>query len=468
MLNIIFFYLCGIAGPLLVVLGYCAWVGPYARWAMPPMIVFILGVGVLPLAQGLSKVEDNCRGGLPGALAAFVLSLVSVVLSIITLGPRPPELAAYAVVAGPVAAGFVAPVLAAAGVFWSRRSRAASPPLRGSPGLNKELRDAVLLALAVLACWAPMYQIHRSEDARSRAVGELHGAIRAGHSEKALSLLDQASGLIGLTDSDGRYAIDVAVGTGNEVMVRTLMDRGARLSVYQAIMLGWAQEVAKMLDEDPSLIKGSPPPRGRTTSIFDWEASRRRPGPIPWTALEFAAMYRRTEIAKLLLSRGADPNAGIVSAPLCHAMGDIELARILLGAGADANGKNIEGKTPLFDLPANRLDIARLLLDHHADPNARMGSGQTLLVFTILKSTELVELLLDAGADPNARGGDDETALYRAVAYRSEKRKRTVELLLAHGADPTIVDTGSRQSPLDLARSLGETELVEMMEKAKR
>ena len=104
-----------------------------------------------------------------------------------------------------------------------------------------------------------------------------------------------------------------------------------------------------------------------------------------WTPLYNAAIHSRTNITKLLLDAGADPNMASTydgSTPLLMAAqnGSTDLVKLLLSAGADPNKANNDGITPLEVAVSRELnDIVTILLKAGANPNKVNNHGQTPL-----------------------------------------------------------------------------------------
>ena len=85
--------------------------------------------------------------------------------------------------------------------------------------------------------------------------------------------------------------------------------------------------------------------------------------------------------------------------------GNIEIVRMLLDAGAPADAPDKSGWTPL-SLIEDSADVAKLLLERGADPNANHGGLSVLLYLASCRGPEVLAALLDAGGDPNAKDSD--------------------------------------------------------------
>ena len=147
------------------------------------------------------------------------------------------------------------------------------------------------------------------------------------------------------------------------------------------------------------------------------------------------------------------------------------------------------GNTPLQTaIEFDHLDLVQFLLRQGADPNVKVDDGYTCLLTAIESnaevSVEIVAALIEAGADIHAKGTNGWTALHMAAAYGQVSKARllldagahvnerteidaeetplmeaafagrpeAVQLLLDHGADPTLRDTIHRRTALETAQ----------------
>jgi ankyrin repeat protein len=112
------------------------------------------------------------------------------------------------------------------------------------------------------------------------------------------------------------------------------------------------------------------------------------------------------ERVRTLLDRGGDPNSQrTILSDTVHSLGRTSRA----GSSVD-----FDKQTPLviIAIAKGEYSIARLLLERGADPNARDGWGRGVLANAATgDDVELVRLLLSMGADPKAQAYDGSTAL---------------------------------------------------------
>jgi ankyrin repeat protein len=182
---------------------------------------------------------------------------------------------------------------------------------------------------------------------------------------------------------------------------------------------------------------GSPPPEIQSWSYTSrtWQADDRsgleewlekRPGQINelfgafcHSALHSAARFGREDLATLLITRGANVNAGTeprAETPLHLAAqyGQAAVAKVLVDRGADVNAATRFGRTPLHEAASGlagtsdldgRIQVAKLLIARGANVNAReSGSGRTPLdqITGTANQEPLATLLIGAGASRSA------------------------------------------------------------------
>lgn len=198
-------------------------------------------------------------------------------------------------------------------------------------------------------------------------------------------------------------------------------------------------------------------------------------------AAEVRTLLQQGASASGLSREGYSPLHGVVM------LGKTDMARLLLDAGADPNAHAPGTSTPLYEAVSGshmdeRLGLTRLLLEAGADPNGRspelvqLSAGpaefkvrdQTALMRAMIgRSDGAVRLLLKHGADPNLTDSEGKTALHWWVLFRRSDRPALAlgSLLVRKGADPHLADR-SGKTPLDYARELGDARLRETLTKA--
>ena len=136
---------------------------------------------------------------------------------------------------------------------------------------------------------------------------------------------------------------------------------------------------------------------------------------------------------------------------------DVVAVRSLLEAGTDPNAARGDGLTALhLAAQAGNLEIAKLLISAGAQVGAttRIGGYMPIHLASEAAESSLVGALIEAGADPNAvTTASGVTPLH--LAAKAFKGESTVRVLLEHGARVNAVEASARQTPLMFAASYG-------------
>ncbi len=148
----------------------------------------------------------------------------------------------------------------------------------------------------------------------------------------------------------GELALGAAAQTGQVAIAEHLLALGAPLDICTAAMLGRADDVTVRLPNEPHGANAT--------------------GAHGIPLLYHAVITGHTDLAALLLARGADVNGGRGGSPALHGavmFGRADLAEWLLHHGADPNIPNHENKTPLAAaIEMQRDAVAQVLRAHGA------------------------------------------------------------------------------------------------------
>jgi ankyrin repeat protein len=206
-------------------------------------------------------------------------------------------------------------------------------------------------------------------------------AATQGDVERVKAMLRDNPLLAKSTDENGVSVILKATYHGKKDVVAALLASGVQLDIFEAAATGQTAQLQHLIEQDPSLVNS-------------YSADG-------FTPLGLATFFGHAETVEALIHAGAEVNAAyretMKLTPLASAMAvdRNDIARTLLTNGADVNAKAVNDLRPLHTAAARgNLESATLLLDHGADVNATSSDGKTAIDYAEERNhSEMVEFL---------------------------------------------------------------------------
>jgi ankyrin repeat protein len=215
---------------------------------------------------------------------------------------------------------------------------------------------------------------------------ELLEAIQKGNLSKVIQLLETSPALANSKAKDGTSAILLALYHGQRNIAEAITGKKTELDIFEASTLGELDRAKSLVDQNPALVSAYSPDgfalialtaylgQKETTEYLigkgaDVNAVARNT--TGFTALTGAVANNHTEIAKLLVKRGAQVNykyeGGFSPLMAASEHGNVELVNFLLANGADPNAKTKDGKSPIsFAREKNHAEVVEALKRHGA------------------------------------------------------------------------------------------------------
>ncbi len=284
-------------------------------------------------------------------------------------------------------------------------------------------------------------------------------------------LLDQGASV----NQPTRYKTPLmhAASEGYVEIVKLLLASGAQVNVQTdegtSLMMGVAgghTEIVKLLLTAGADVKAIDRMGDQVLIMAARQRSYRPSAPEP-----------DSEIMRLLLANGADPNVrGQRGTTALMSANTAAKVKLLVANHADVNPKDEQGQTALIKAATRgNAVVVSALLENGADLNVTDNKGSNALLCSLDRENTAYgdevrtlpgrrlevarRLLLADAVDLNAQNGDGETALMRAVRLESVEM---IKSLLAKGADGTRSDVFGDTAVI-LAYEKGNNEIEKLL-----
>jgi ankyrin repeat protein len=297
----------------------------------------------------------------------------------------------------------------------------------------------------------------------------MHWAAAAGHLEVVRQLADAGGDVVGRGDDHELEVIGWATcwdgcdDAAHRAIADYLVSRGARHHIFSAIAMDLADEVRRLVAEDPAQLHR--------------RMSRNEDHQLP---LHFAVRMSRSRMVDLLLELGADPlgvdGSGFPAASYATSPGIdrsiMESIRQMTRAEIDSAGRGarplrVGGPDLLAALALGDWELAGRLVREVPGLLEPGGAGAGVLAQMAKRGdAEAVRWLLRTGADPSARWAHwdaEVTPLHLAILGNHPE---VVRLLLAAGADARIRDSKHESDAVGWAEFFGRGEILLLLGRA--
>ncbi len=251
--------------------------------------------------------------------------------------------------------------------------------------------------------------------------------------EKVKLLLEFGADVNAHTD-DGATALLFAAIAGHRQVCDLLLQKGAKLDIYSACLLGKKAEAEEMLKMNPALATAKQHPLRRP--LLHWSAHT-GDGALVRRLLELGANPNVKAPEITFQDAGGfsvweqDDSEGPTALHIAARHSHEEIARVLIEQGAAVEAKAAHDSTPLYyACSGGHEKVVKLLLEK----GAKAASDEPALM-AACETDAVLKLLLDA---LDRKDLADQLGVRLLAAAAHSENKGAVDLVLARGAKPDI------------------------------
>jgi len=199
-------------------------------------------------------------------------------------------------------------------------------------------------------------------------IEKLKTHIQNKESKKIILLIKQNPEVLNLEDENGTSGLMIIAYSGLEKVFEEAIELKKSFSFHEAIVAGKMEVVKNYLEQN-------------NTDLINTYSND------GFTPLSLAAFFNQTEIAKLLVKNGANPNLSATNPSKVNALHsaiakeNYELCEILLAKGADVNAVQVQNVTALHSaVHRGNLELTKLLIENGASMSLKMDNGDTAII----------------------------------------------------------------------------------------
>lgn len=196
-------------------------------------------------------------------------------------------------------------------------------------------------------------------------IEKLKTHIQNKESEKTISFIKKNPKVLNLEDDNGSSGLMLIAYSGLEKVFEQAIKLKKTFSFHESIVAGRMEAIKNYLEQSNTDL----------VNIYSNDG---------FTPLSLAAFFNQTEIAKLLVENGADPNISATNLSKVNALHsaiakeNYELCEILLAKGADVNAVQMQNITALHSaVHRGNLELTKLLIENGASIDSKMDNGDT-------------------------------------------------------------------------------------------